>query len=328
MDSKQRAREIVEREFRRSKRKNKNADDSSDDDERGSQRRKRPLLTPTQVKTKDQNAPVADSQYRDRAQERREGKSKRDDEDGIFDWKQDRNKESISVAPIEKEYPVENTTGRFQTKEEAQEYLQSNPSVSTVLGRAIVRFWQSRWQKVNLNAPLKLSSSVYTMTTETYPSLLIMPSEKTYPSTTNNSMRPLLPDDLLQQIHRACSKEKDCPQTTNGKEPLQKKAIVADDDDDEEDIFDNLGDDDDKEDSEQDTDAPTRKGEKVVLFQPEEPEEVAPAITFPVRRRNQGLERFSSAPSEVDYPEDESSEDEKSSKKKRRKKGRSGSDSE
>ncbi|GAX16741.1 hypothetical protein FisN_21Hh186 [Fistulifera solaris] len=328
MDSKKRAREIVEKEFRRNKRKNQHADDSSEDDERGSQRRKRPLITPTQVKIKDQNAPVAESQYRDRAKERREGKLKRDDEDDIFDWKQERRKEPISVPSIEKEEPVEIITGRFQTREEAQEYLQSNPSVSTVLGRAIVRFWLTRWQKMNPNAPPKISSSVYTMTKETYPSLLVMPSEKSYPSTTNRSaMRPLLPEDLLQQIRRACKKEKERPQTTNEKAAVQNTATDAEEDDDE-DIFDNLGDYDDNDESEQDADAPTRKGEKVVLFQPYEPEEVAPVITFPVRRQNRSSEHFSSAPSEVDYHEDESSEDEKKSKKKRRKKQRSGSDSE
>jgi hypothetical protein len=327
MDSKQRAREIVEKEFSRNKRKNKHADDSSEDEVVGNQRRKRPLITPSQVKSKDQNVPVADSKYRDRAKERREGTLKRDDEDDIFDSKQERKKESIAVPliEIEKENPVDCTTGRFGTKEEAQEYLQSNPPVTTVLGRSVVNFWQTRWQKVNPKTPLKLSSSVYTMTTETYSSLLIMPSEQTYPSATNSASRPLLPGDLLQQIHRTSNKAKDRLQTANEKEPSQNKATDVDDD---EDIFDDLGHYDDKEDLEQDADAPTRKGEKVILFQPEEPEEVAPVITFPVRRGSQGLEHFSPAPAEVDYPEDESSEDEKKSKKKRRKKRRSGSDSE
>ena len=325
MDTKQKAREIVEKEFRRNKRKNKNADYSTDEEgEEANARRKRPLITPSQVKSKDDK--VSDSRYRDRAQERREGTFKQNDEEGVFDWKEDRNterKKPISV-PLQEDV-MECTEGRFETREQAQEFLQSNPTSSTVLGRAMIRFWLTRWHKVNPNAPPKLSSSVYTMTTATHPPLQIMPTEKTYPSSTTKSSRPLLPDELLHQIKSACTHTKERRQTANARatsseEPIKKHANEDEDDD----IFGDLGQYDEQEDI--DEIAPTRKGEKVILFEPEE-SEVALALILPVKAQSQRLEGFSPAMAEIDYPDDGSSGDEKKQKKKKRKKQRSGSDS-
>lgn len=330
MDSKQKARQIVEKEFRRQKRKNKNADYSSDEEVGADTRRKRPLITPSQVRTEDNKVSTGDSKYRDRAQERREGTTQKDDEEDAFDWKEDRrNKESTSV--LLKEDPAECAASRFETKEQAQEYLQRNPIPSTVLGKAIIRFWQTRWQKVNPNAPPKLSSSVYIMTTATYPPLQIMPSEKTYPLTSNRGSRPSIPDDLLQQINRACSNAKERCQTvkalTNTSEEPSKNYANEDDDDDD-DIFGDLGQYDEQQDEDQlDTRIPTRKGEKVTLFEPEEPE-VAPVVIQPEHAQSQRLERFSPAIAEMDYPDDQSSGDEKTHKKKKRKKQRVGSESE
>lgn len=328
MDRKQIAREIVEKEFRRNKGKNKNTDYSSGEEEVDSRRKKRPLITPSQIKTKDSKLSAADSKYRDRAQERREGRFKKDDKVDAFDWNEDRNGEPISVPKKEKEDPVhsECIDSQFETREQAQEYLQSNPASSTVLGRAIIRFWQTRWQKVNPKSPLKLSSSVYTMTTATHPPLQIMPSEKTYPLITNKGLRPLLPDDLLQRINRACSSTKERGRIMANGNATSNEGPSTNPSSDEDDIFGDLGQYDEQDDIDQDASVLTRKGEKIILFEQEELE-IAPAVEVTVQPQSQRLEGFLPAIAEIDYHEDESSGDEKKHKKKKRKRQRSGSDS-
>lgn len=319
MDSKQIARQIVEKEFLRNKRKKKkkNADDSSSSDEEDN-RRKRPLITPSQVKVKD--VPAVDSKYRDRAQERREGTVLK--EEDVFDVDSDA-EESISAPRSEQENPGEcSAVSRFETTEQAQEYLQNNPSCSTTLGRAIISFWQSRWQKVNPRSAL--SSAVYTMTTATHPPCWIIPSEKTYPLKTSKDSGPFLSDDLLQRIHRACSKTNG--QATNVIAMPKEGNSKEDANDNDEDIFGDLGEYDEQEDTEQDAERTIRKGEKVVLFQEEVVTTVEPAVV--VQPQSRRLEGFSPPMAEMDYAEDDSSGDEKmKQKKKKRKRQRNGSDS-
>ena len=274
------ARDAVQAEFQRKRKKGRYNDYSSDEEDRSSKRmnknnRREDMWGGYEAPSKDASKEqVSSSTYRDRAKERREGKDSIGDEllDEEFTdtfTKQERTpKPRIRPSSSREESDGEGKTTEFcKTREQAQSFLLSLQSSSTLerrvksgLGNEIVSYLETTFlsssQANDASEPSTagnaLHRTVLTFTTEAHPGDLHraweVPREQTFASEKINvadlsAKACTCPEDLLRRMGMALNNSKRSRQVQP--ESVEATAVngstaLQDEDSDDEDIFGNL----------------------------------------------------------------------------------------